>query len=148
MITNSKRSLFSALGLVLLVGITYALFQGYILPEIHEELQKEPGHASWLPVLAYILIAGITCLASSIFWPLQSWKKKTLVWAIFWGLVWGFNLGFLLGSATVASGGAKSGTTTMGIIAGLVFCGFFGTVLGLMKEPYSGRISRGDARDW
>jgi len=147
MITYSKRSLFSTLGLIVLAGFTYLLLQGYIFPELEEESRLGPGYTSWLPALAYILIAGNICLASNIFRPLRSWKEKGLVWGLTWGLVWGFILGFLLASAAVGTGVAKSGSTIMGTILGLTVGGWLGITIGLISEPYGGITSREDPLD-
>lgn len=118
------RSVWSALGLVILFWFTYDTFAKYLIPGIVEIFNLSPetnafSHLELLgiPFIWHILTSIIVCLALNIFIPLKAWKED--------GLVHGLALGFALNIGAAFVFGLD-----VGLICGLAF----GLVYGLLGE--------------
>jgi hypothetical protein len=104
----TNRSVYSAIGLLILSGFTFFQFWGYIIPELGKILNLRPENVTtrdvglmWVPVIGYLLIASNVCLAINIIKPLKGWTETGLVFGFFGSLVAGLVLG--LAFALVAS---------------------------------------------
>ena len=139
--TDINRSLWSAFGLFVFMGLTYIVYTGYVIPELMvmgrltpEATQLSHSRFMW-PIIGYILVSGNACMAVSIFKPLKPWNnERSLLFALsacfFWGLVLGIIPGFIWGNlvTNVYSG------LHLGLVTGLLLGLMTGLFVGLSVE--------------
>jgi hypothetical protein len=102
---SSFRSIFSALGLVVVVGSTYQTLFTDLIPYITNLKNAEPRFENvylldklLFLIFSYVILAIYACLAVSIFKPLKKWDEDGLINFLLHGASFGLVGGLIIGS--------------------------------------------------
>jgi len=79
----------------------------------------------WVPILAYLHLAVLVCLAVSVVKPLKPLSELGLIWGLIWGLIVGLIAGLIVGLIS---------DITVGLIVGLIWGLISGLISGLINE--------------
>jgi hypothetical protein len=139
------RSIYSALGLMALLYFAYLQLIGYIIPGTVEIFAIKPRGVEdielmWVPIVGYVLLASIVCLAIMIVRPLKRFVRASpnggLIGALLWGLIFGFSLSLFCGVLfSLDNPSFDFGGYLLIIFLGVFLVGFFpGVFFGLRSE--------------
>ncbi len=138
------RSIWSTLGLITLFLFGWFQAVGYLVPGFKEisSFQDETATINdaglmWVPVISYLLISTVVCVAVNIFKPLKKFGDKGLIEGLVRGLAVGFSVGFAVGFFAIIDEGLIEGLVrglAVGFSVGFSVSILFYLIEGLARE--------------
>jgi uncharacterized membrane protein len=129
------RSIWSALGLIVVIFLGFVQITGSLIPSFGEIWNLNPETTTiydinviWPTFVSCLLISAGVCLFVRIFKPLKEFEEEGLILGLVVGLFWGLVVGLFWG-------------LVVGLFWGLVMGLFWGLVMGLVSGLVAGLVA-------